>query len=200
MKKLAKLILGLLCLFPLIAHSSNVTGLLYEISSGNMAVISTQGTGASSGSAINGYLVNKSANQKNINVYLDEPIYFKNSGGGQNMIATQIYNKGGRYRSDGKNSFITIKSGERKEITFIAYCVDFEKENPTSYESFSITPVPNNIKKLFNGILLSKESNIVAIQLALWIAQGESTNEIKKKFNFSYSDEILARQLIKLHH
>lgn len=196
MKKILNILLIALSLISTVAHSAPVD-FVNEIETGKLSIIDTRGNGASSGNAVESYLVNNTPNKKRINIDLSRPLYFVNSGEGQNMIATKIVARNGGYYSDGKNSFIEINPNEKKAITFIAYCVDFERNNPASYESLSIKPVPSNIAKLFNGIISSKEDNIVAIQLALWLIQGISVGEIKKKFNFSYEDEVLARKLIR---
>lgn len=196
MKKTINILLFVLNLIPIVAYSAPVD-FINEIEAGKLSLINARGNGASSGNAVEGYLVNNSLNKKRINVDLSRPLYFVNSGVGQNMIATKVVARNGGYYSDGKNSFIEINPQERKAITLIAYCVDFYKNNPASYELLSIKPIPSNLYKLFNGITISKENNIVAIQLALWLAQGISIGEIRKKFNFSYTDEILARKLIR---
>lgn len=168
-----------------------------EIETEKLSLINARGNGKSSGNAVEGYLVNNTPDKKRINIYLGRPLYFVNSGEGQNMIATTVVTRNGGYYSDGENSFIEIHPKEMKAITFIAYCVDFYKNNPASYESFSIKHVPSDLDKLFNGIIASKEDNIVAIQLALWLAQGISISEIEEKFKFSYADEMLARELLR---
>ena len=197
MKKITiNILLIVLGFISAVAHSATVD-FVNEIEAGKISLINTKGNGASSGNAVEGYLVNNSPNKKRINIDLSRPLYFVNSGEGQNMIATKVVARNGSYYSDGKNSFIEINPKESKAITLIAYCVDFEKNNPSTLESLSIKPAPSNLDKLFNGIIASKENNIVAIQLALWLAQDISINEIKKRFNFSYTDERLARKLIR---
>ena len=196
MKKIINVLLVALSLISTVAHSAPVD-FVDEINTGKLSLINARGNGASSGNAIEGHLINNTPNKKRINIDLSRPLYFFNSGEGQNMLATKIVARDGSYYSDGKSSFIEINPKERQAITFIAYCVDFNKNNPTSNESLSIKSIPSNLRKLFNGIIVSKENNIVAIQLALWLAQGISIEEIKKRFNFSYADEILAKKLIK---
>jgi hypothetical protein len=125
-----------------------ITDLSDVIENENVVLKKSKGTGASSGNSVEGVLENQTNREINIEVYLSKPVYLKNLGVGQNMIATQVYNHDGGYFSDGKKSFITLKPNGRSIITFIAYCADFEKDNPTSNESFAIAETPPTLAKV----------------------------------------------------
>ena len=61
------------------------------------------------------------------------------------MLGTRIYLKGGIYSSEGIRKFITLKRGLRTEVSFIAFCANMERDNPSSNESFSIGSMPFDI-------------------------------------------------------
>ena len=96
--------------------------------------MSITGNGGSSGPVLEGYLRSVSKN-------LDVRLSMSNRGSGQDMIATQIYQRDLSYLSDGEHSFISLEPDERLSIIF-AYCVDFEKDNPSGDDSFAIRETP----------------------------------------------------------
>ncbi len=117
------------------------------------------------------------------------------------MIASQVYNSNGSYLSDGKRSFISIKPKRKAKINFVAYCADFGKDNPGSNESFNISESPESLKTVMRNITNHARQNpnadiTVSAQVAVWLAQGESSSEIRKKFKFTSRDESLARSFL----
>jgi len=182
--------------------SNRAADLLGEIRSGNIALTSTHGVDASTGASVLGYLVNNTSKDIRVAVNLDRPLFMRNSNRrSQNMLATQVFNRDGTYLRDGKRSFITLKANKRIPVTFIAYCVDFEKDNPTNIDSFSISDVPAELVGISGKIQRYERENPdadsgAALQLALWLAQGESIREIREKFVFTPQDEQTARRLI----
>ena len=118
------------------------------------------------------------------------------------MIASQVYHGDGGYRTDGKRSFITLKPRERSPVIFEAYCWDFDKENPSAEESFSVSPAPPGLKTVMRNITNFARKNpgtdiTAAAQVALWLAQGETPGEIAGRFPFTPSDERLARSFLQ---
>lgn len=147
-------------------------------------------------------MLNRSSVSKHLDVRLGTPIYFKNKGSGQDMIATQIYNRDFSYMSDGEHSFISLEPDEHLSIILIAYCVDFEKENPSKDDSFTIIEIPPNLIGIAKGISAYEEANpskdvTVSAQLALWKVQDISLKEIEGKFLFDPNDELEMRAILR---
>ena len=164
-----------------------------EIQSGRVSIERIEGNGGSTGTVLNGQLVNKTVKEINLDVYLSDALYLVNSGSGQNMFVLGVLGKSGRYSKSGNKSFITLPSKKRTPVVFLSYCADFAKENPTPDESFEVGPLPENIRSLLRRISAYHEQYpdkdvTRAAQLAIWFAQGETASEIKKKFNFTQND------------
>lgn len=172
------------------------------IESGAVLLERSNGTGASSGSSVEGSITNETDQELNIDVYISKPIYLVNRGSGQNMVATQVYGRDGGYMSDGKRSFISLKPRERFPVNFIAYCADFEKDNPSPGESFAVGELPGELAQVMRNIAAFARANpdqdiTSAAQVAVWLAQGESTADIATKFKFSAEDERLAYAFLR---
>jgi hypothetical protein len=162
------------------------------IASGDVT-LTAKGNGSSSGAAVDGYLKNNTPNELRINVILGEGFYLRNSGSGQNMIATQIFLADGEYSSDGTQDFIRLFSGANAQIMFLAFCADFERDIPSSNEAFSVAPVPAASKTIASKISRYMADNFdsddtTAIQLALWRSQGQTQPVIASKFQFTGVD------------
>ncbi len=180
----------------------NIEDLVKVLNAGDVEILSLTGNGGSSGPVLEGYLLNQSSISRNLDVRLGTPLYFENKGAGQNMIATQIYERDLSYMSDGENSFISLKSNERLSIMLIAYCVDFYKENPSGDDSFVITGLPSDLiaiaKKIsaYEGANPSKDVTLSA-QLALWKVQGISLKEIRERFPFDSADQMEMHAILR---
>ena len=84
----------------------------------------------------------------------------------------------------------------------MAYCVDFEKDNPTQAESFDVADSPSNLDRVTAAIQEYSRKNpntdiTSAAQAAIWMAQGVSIDDIRTKFPVSSSEEILARSFLR---
>ena len=117
------------------------------------------------------------------------------------MFRPQLISDGG-YFSDGQRSFIQVKPQSRLKVIFIAYCADFEKDNPDQWENFTVSQLPESLKTVMQNITHYAKQNpnidfTSAAQVAVWLTQGETSDEIKKKFNFTSQDEKLARSFLK---
>jgi len=165
--------------------------------------LSAAGNGDASGFAVDGYLKNNTANRINVNIILENGIYLKNSGKGQNMIAVQIFQSDGQYFSDGKSHFIAVPAGGRLEIVFNAFSANFDLPNPTSKQTFSVAPIPLDIEHI--AIRISKYAALifnsdvdhtVAIQLAIWRSQGKTRAEITRKLNISNENWELSAKIM----
>lgn len=179
-----------------------VVDLLEEIEKGSVQIDSISGNGNSSGTALEGYLVNQTDSELRINVIMNESIYFENSSGNQNMIATQIYGREGGYYSDGSdNYFIVLEPRERLPISLYSYCADFEKDNPSNGDSFKISSLPNQLSGIVDRIKSLEISSfhddvLSAAQVALWLAQDVDLSDIRDRFEFSEGDLTIARRLL----
>ena len=142
---------------------------------------------------IEGFLANQSPVDQDINVRLRLPIYFANSGKGQNMVATQVYGRDGSYFLDGNEGYLRVNGNSRTPVVFVAYCADFDKDNPTKADGFSIAQMPPAIEEVVRSISQVEQGNpqvslTVAAQLALWVHQGKSLDAINERFQFSEID------------
>ena len=172
------------------------------IDKGDITVEAITGTGGSSGVVIDGYLVNQSSIEQNIDVYLDIPIYFVNRGEGQNMVATQVYKRDGSYYRIGNRSYIQVARNSRTPISFFAYCADFDKDNPTREDIFKAGDMPPEIAGQVRRIAQIDHENpnlnlTIAAQLALWVSQGTSLDEIRQKFDFSENDLVWMKKILQ---
>ena len=145
-----------------------------EIQAGRIAVESMRGNGGSTGMAIDGRIRNTSSRSLRINTNLRQPMYLGNrtSRSRQNMVAFSVYGRGGAYYSDGRNSFIEVPPNQSLDVQLLAYCADYEKENPNSTDQFAISQVPPEISEITRKIADYKRRNpnddsIRAIQVAL---------------------------------
>ena len=179
-----------------------VRDLVDGMAAGTVTLESPSGTGASSGSSLEAVLTNRTARDVHLDVYLAEPLFFANRGAGQNMVALAVYHGDGGYRSDGTRSFITLPGGKSSKVVFIAYCADFEKENPTPQDTFDLEQAPVDLIEVTERITAYSKANpdrdiTAAAQVAIWLQRGHSAEEIAEKFRFTASDEQLAKELLK---
>jgi hypothetical protein len=166
--------------------------------------LACSGNGSSSGAAVEGYITNKTTRVLYIDVHLSAPLYLKNSGNGQDMVALEVYLASGEYSSLGSLEFIEIGTGTRTPIIFTSFCVDFESDNPESSERFTVASVPfgDSVMRVVNnaGAYMRShpdEDSVAAVQIAIWLALGTSIEHIGDKFEFSDADVGLARTLLR---
>jgi hypothetical protein len=175
---------------------------LGEVLRGNQAVLRVSGNGSSSGTAVEGYLTSSAARPLRIHINIAEGLYLANSGGGQNMVAVQIFLGDGSFYGGGRLSFIEIQPGKRTPVMMVAFCADFERPNPSARETFTVAAMPASIKAIAAKIAGFTASNpmedlTVPAQLALWFSQGETPESVAEKFGFSASDEEAARKIME---
>ena len=182
---------------------TTVSDLNDEIQAGRITVENMRGNGSSTGMAIYGRIRNTTSRTLRINTNLRQPMYLGNrtSGSRQNMVAFSVYGRGGSYFTDGRSSFIEVPANQSHDVQLLAYCADYEKENPTLADQFVISQVPPEISEITRKIAEYKRRNpdddsIQAFQVALWLAQGLSPEEIRRTFDFSQQDEIKARRIM----
>jgi hypothetical protein len=197
-----KLVLFFVLVFSVsgVLSAQTVIQLQDALNAGQVKLVSARGNGGSTGSAIDAELHNETRTELRINIHLSKPVYLVNGGAGQNMVAVEVYLSNGNYYSIGDDYFIELAPSAFTQVKFIAYCVDFEKENPSSGDSFEIKALPNKLKKIVQkiseyGIANPDTDYIIAAQLAIWMTQGVPVKSIKDKFTFTDEDEKLAHQL-----
>ncbi len=184
------------------ASAVGVSDLFSEISRhSNISITKITGMGASSGTSLLGVLVNKSANDIKVSVNLSEPLFFHNWGDGQNMVATQVLLRNGSYMSSGSESFIVIPGGGSVDVVFMAYCADFEKDNPSPLDKFGVSTVPEKLRDISRSIAAYEKLHLgenltAAAQVALWLSQGVSAEDIRSRFSFTPLDHQHALAII----
>jgi len=175
--------------------------LVREIQSGNVSVNGIEGTGGSSGTVLDGFLINNTNKDINLDVFLKDAIHLVNQGLGQNMYVLGVLGRSGGFLRSGKKSFIKLPPKKKIAVKFLSYCVDFNKENPIPGESFVVSVPPQDMTALLARISSHHDKYpnrdiTKAAQVAIWIAHGESPLKIRPKFNFSQEDLELAYRFI----
>lgn len=189
------------CLYTSFTRADVLTrSLTNEIESGNVSIGGVEGTGGSSGLVLDGYIINNTNKELNLDVYLSNAIYFVNKGRGQNMYALGVLERSGKFFRSGKKSFIKLGSKKKVAVKFLSYCADFEKDNPSPGEEFRIDVPTPNIKPVLSRISEYHQKYptrdiTAAAQVAIWITQGESPSAIRLKLEYSQGDLELAYQL-----
>lgn len=201
MKYAKNLFFVLILLATSVQAQQEIVDFTEALESGNVRVESLRGNGSSTGSAVVGRIRNVSQSPIRVDIHFDDPLYLRNQGSGQEMIAIRIYNRNGGYLSDGENDFLELNATETSDVIMLAYSVDPEKRNPRVADTFEIASMPENLASVASKISQYKEDNpsrqmAVGAQLALWMAQGHEPEEIRGSFGFSASDERLARQIL----
>jgi hypothetical protein len=113
------------------------------------------------------------------------------------MIVTTIFLAGGAYSTDseGNTKVIIIDAGATESVMLMAFCCDFEKDNPSSADFFMVSSIPSLLKVIAGKIVRYMASHVFdsnlsvkAVQLAVWRSQGESREDISEKFLFTDED------------
>lgn len=172
-----------------------------EIEAGRVALATIRGNGNSSGMAITAVATNRTSSELRIEIDLLQPIYLANGGRGQNMVAVGVYLEGGSYYSDQGSDFVLLPPGSPTQVEFIAFCADFDRENPSATDQFSPEEMPNELRSVVSNIGRYLRENpeaeaTVPAQVALWMAQGEEAESIQEVFEFTPEEHTLARRII----
>jgi len=203
-KVLALAAVFVLFTFNVSGQSSRVVQLSEVLNDGTVT-LSASGNGVSSGFAVDGYLKNNTRNMININVIMENGIYLKNSGSGQDMVAIQVFLSDGGYYYEGRSKFITVPAQANIAIVFNAFCANFDLENPSREELFSVVSIPaairsiaSNISKYGANTFDLDRDDTTAIQMALWRHQGHTRVEIEKKFKFDFEQWELSTAIMNI--
>ena len=120
----------------------------------------------------------------------------------QNMLATAVYERGGLYYLEDDEPLIEVLPHEVKEVTFKAYCLDFDLENPAATDSLAVQMVPPDLSEIIDNLLAyeqtagDQEESTVSAQIAIWLAQGHAPEEIRERFPFAAADLDEAHRII----
>ena len=176
---------------------------LQKLLDGGQVELNANGNGNSSGMAVLGILVNNTQDEKQIDIFLEGGLYLQNSGSGQNMVALQIYLSGGSYYSDGSSYFIVLPPKGNIRVSFVAFCADFDLDNPSPGQPLVPRPMPNELRAIASRLSKyayenfdSDSDNTTAIQLALWRLQGNTRAKIGEKFYFEDEDWDISTEIM----
>jgi len=177
----------------------------YSIEQGIVSLEGVNGFGYSTGMVLEGKLRNLTDKEIRIYAFLERPLFLNNSGRGQDMVAISLYHYGGKYyfsSNDPEKMFLILNSNEEIRITFLAFCLDFGKENPSSSDFFSIEknayPIENLVRKIIRFAKANPEYEFEnAAQVAIWLYSGETEYRIKKRYNYSEEDLKLAKKFLE---
>jgi hypothetical protein len=178
----------------LFAQTSSSVRELNDLLRDGQVILRVNGNGGSSGMVIDGFLRNSNSGELWIDIDIKQGLYLKNSGAGQNMVATQIYLEGGRYSFDGSRNFIVLSPREDAAVSLVAFCANLERDNPSSEESFIRDVMPQELQTMAENINRymrehpDDENVVVVAQLALWRSQGKTMDEIGEHFLFTQDD------------
>lgn len=182
-------LLGLVMWFCLLTTSAVAEDFLHAVQAGRVQILALNGNGSSSGAALEGVVRNNTATDIRLDTTLPSPLFLQTGSDAQNMIATQIHMGDGGYYAEATRSFIALRPGMQTPILLVAYCADFERDNPAGRDTFSIAPFPNNLADVADRISAHEAATAgmdltVAAQVALWIARGLSPEKISGKYVF----------------
>jgi hypothetical protein len=176
------------------------------------------GVGASSGSAI--VIAIKSLVEDRLNIKVDEALTARNGDGNyQDMVLEKVE---GEYDSDKaqkiadkcveaaerveeqsewkKVSRISLAGYDARVYALSAYCLDFEKENPSSGNTFTLADDAHpETRAIFSYVRQHpNEFEVESIQLATWAVNGNfGTDDILPKFSFTETNRSEACRLLK---
>jgi hypothetical protein len=163
--------------------------------------LTAAGNGGSSGASIDGYLQNNRKEIIRINTIISAGLYLENSGSAQNMVATQLYFADGGYYYEEDLTFIELEPNSRTPVALIAFCADFELDNPSPGDSFNRALMPSDLRSIAAKVSRymanhPDEDTVTAAQLAFWLTRGETIDSIHEKFDFTPDDVALARKIM----
>ena len=193
--------LAVLLLLPGSVATAEIATLDELVKAGDVLVSDVRGSGHSTGPSLHGNLVNTTTTPLRISIHLSEGIYFSPGHSGvQNMVATAVYQRGGTYSEDQAGPFIELPPLGRRAVTFNAYCVDFDRENPGETDSMTAQPLPLWLTGILGRLLLYERSaqtdrSGIHAQIALWLTLGQTPEEIQERFPFGPQDLASARRI-----
>ena len=181
-----------------------IDSLTEALNQGQVEILFVNGNGHSTGVILDAFLINPSQQERRFHVQLDQPLYYRNQGVGQNMLVTQVLGEQGKFWRNNETSYFAIEAGtDMVPIVLWGYCVDFEKDNPNSMEILEAGNLPFHLREIARRIAAFEETNaqldgdllMQASQVALWQAQGVTLDRIQRRFQVSGEALLLAREI-----
>lgn len=140
--------------------------------------------------AIKGTLRNNTSAEIRVNVVMTDGIYFTNSSSSaQNMVAVQILDFEFGYYTSGNQYYIPLSPQKTEEINLIAFCANFDRDNPSSEQTFRSSAMPPELRAISAKIsryhadhMTTTEVMVKATQIALWRIQDWTREEIELQY------------------
>ncbi|MDE0130388.1 MAG: hypothetical protein OXQ86_12615 [Gammaproteobacteria bacterium] len=183
-----------------------IDSLTEALNQGQVEILFVNGKGHSTGAILDAFLINPSQQERRFQVQLDQPVYYRNQGVGQNMLVTRVLGDQGEFWRNDETSYFAVEAGtDMVPIVLWGYCVDFEKDNPNSMEILEAGNLPFRLREIAHRIAAFEETNaqldvdllMQASQVALWQAQGVTLDRIQRRFHISGEALLLAREIAK---
>jgi hypothetical protein len=118
------------------------------------------------------------------------------------MLAIQVFLSTGVYTVSGNDKFIRLPPNASVPVMVIAFCADFDRENPGPSETFATASMPRDMEGIAAKISryiadnFDDEELTAPVQLALWRARGQSRSDIEEKFEFGNAEWNLSTQIM----
>ena len=187
---------------------SKVIDINTALSNRAVALTNIKATGGSTGSVVNAILRNNTSAAIRVGVTVREGLYLVNSGKGQNMVALQVFerNNGLRYNEDDEGRFIEIPANNSIPVSFNAICAEFDKDNPSISDIFTLSSIPFQVRSILTRIsrYLSNnfDSELTPAQIAFWRMYDLSRNrplsrkEIEETFSVTDEDWAISSRIL----
>ena len=166
---------------------SEVTYSLIDATEQGVVSAEFRGTGYCSGDSIE--LKIESKVEYGVKIEIEPGWVLINSGAGQNMIITE-------------ERTITVRPKAELEVTIEAYCLDIDRDNPSSFETLSLKNATGNYRievvKLIKFVNSAPEMrrSISAVQIAVWVLLGDISSD-GVLIDYSEDDIIDAKWLLE---
>jgi len=175
----------------LFGQTVNARQLDEALSSGNVTLTSANGSNYIS--SVNGRLRNNTANEILINIFINNGVYFSNSGVGQNMLAVAVLFEDSSNDRSGTTRYVSLPANAVTNVRFVTFCTNREKDTPKTHESFTRAGMPSGLQSISQRLSRYYADNFgrdvfSTIQLAVWRHQGETAAEIADVYYFTEDD------------
>ncbi len=189
-----------------LAHASEALTLGEAIDKGLVqaeirGVSGMTGEGTSSGDAIEIKVRNISGRAVTLSLPAGTVLNSANPGV-QNMVVHKVHGVKTGPITFYPASEIRLNVREGKEYLVLAYCLDWDKDNPTASTTFRLGAKPDpDIHKIMTTLdrLPRNRASIAAVQIAIWAVTSPSltTQELEARFQASAEDIATARFIIE---
>lgn len=169
---------------------------LQKALSNDWITVSFAGKGSSSGDAILMEIGRKT--NKPLKVYVIPGTILKsNEPNAQDMILSQVKGEMTGDRTYSPSDFIDLSSEEPIKYLLEAYCLNFDKDNPSTTTNFRIGNVDEKLQKiLYKGKVWGMPLQV--IQAAIWISfENVSTYQLKQRFEINDAEIQKAKELLQ---